>query len=144
MPSEHSCSIHISNSGYLPVIADIMAEMLWPETYFYCTHPLTSESSLQMPNIEFSLSAITLLTIVFFALMTGYAFRSRLTRKKQLKIRELKKEIMHNHAQILELQREHVALEMQMKNVTQVPVLQLQPAFRETTEEPHRLLDGWI
>jgi predicted RNase H-like nuclease (RuvC/YqgF family) len=49
--------------------------------------------------------------------LAGYLLRSRQLQKKQYKISELRKEIVYNHAQILELQSEYVNLEKEMKGV---------------------------
>jgi hypothetical protein len=80
-----------------------------------------------MPDIEFTISVLTLLAIIFFAAGIGYAFRSRQIRKKQLKIQHLKKEIAYNHAHILEQQKEYVALETEMKKLMQIRVLPFKP-----------------
>lgn len=68
-----------------------------------------------MLNLEFTLSIISLVAIVFASLITGYILKSRQLHKKQFKISELRKEIVYNHAQILELQKEYVTLEKTMK-----------------------------
>ena len=75
-----------------------------------------------MLSIEFTLSVISLIAIIAGSLFTGYIFRSRQLQKKQFKISELRKEIVYNHAQILELQKEYVMLEKTMKG-TIAPVL---------------------
>jgi uncharacterized protein YlxW (UPF0749 family) len=75
-----------------------------------------------MLNVEFTLSALSLILLVFGALITGYLLRSRQLKKKQTKISDLRKEIVYNHAQILELQMEYVALEKSM-NATKATVL---------------------
>ena len=67
-----------------------------------------------MLNIELNLSLLNLILLVSGALCTGYLLRSGELKKKQLKISELRKEIVYNHAEILEMQMEYVALE---KNV---------------------------
>jgi hypothetical protein len=97
-----------------------------------------------MPNIEFPISLMSLLAIIFLALITGYASRGRQIRKKQLKIRELKNQILYNHAHILELQKECVALESKMKKTTPVPVLALKPATRDSAEVFHWVSEGLI
>jgi len=85
-------------------------------------------------SIDFSLSAISLLVIVAAAALVGFACRSRQLRKKQLRIVELKKEMIHNHAYILELQKEYVALEMKLQS-TETPVLQISTAFKNAFPE---------
>jgi hypothetical protein len=75
-----------------------------------------------MFTIEFTLNVLSLILIISGALIAGYYLRSRQLRKKQFKISELRKEIVYNHAQILELQKECVSLEKIVK-VNIAPVL---------------------
>jgi hypothetical protein len=75
-----------------------------------------------MLNVEFTLTALNLILLISSALFVGYLLRSRQLKKKQTKISDLRKEIVYNHAHILELQMEYVALEKSMK-VTQATVL---------------------
>ena len=70
-----------------------------------------------MLNVEFTLNVLSLIFLVGGSLLTGYLLRSRQLKKKQFKISELRKEIVYNHAQILELQSEYVNLEKEMKGV---------------------------
>jgi hypothetical protein len=69
-----------------------------------------------MLNVEFTLNVLNLILLVGGSLLTGYLLRSRQLKKKQYKISELRKEIVYNHAQILELQSEYVNLEKEMKS----------------------------
>jgi hypothetical protein len=75
-----------------------------------------------MLNVEFTLSALNLILLIFSALFIGYLLRSHQLKKKQFKISELRKEIVYNHAHILELQMEYVALEKSM-NTTKATIL---------------------
>ncbi len=68
-----------------------------------------------MLNVEFTLNVLSLILIVSGSLVFGYYLRSRQLKKKQHKISELRKEMVYNHALILELQSEYVALEKSMK-----------------------------
>jgi hypothetical protein len=70
-----------------------------------------------MLNVEFTLNVLSLTFLAGGSLLTGYLLRSRQLQKKQFKISELRKEIVYNHAQILELQSEYVSLEKEMKSV---------------------------
>jgi cell division protein FtsB len=74
--------------------------------------------------MEFTFSVISLAAMIGGSLLAGYFWRSRQLQKKQSKISELRKEIVYNHAQILELQKEFVMLE-KTKNGTIAPVLPL-------------------
>jgi hypothetical protein len=84
-----------------------------------------------MLNVEFTVNVLTLIIIVASALFVGYLLRSRQLRKKQFKISELRKEIVYNHAQILELQMEYVSLEKEM-NVGKATVRPMNPIVSET------------
>ena len=86
-----------------------------------------------MLNAEFTLNVLSLILIVSGALIFGYFLRSRQLKKKQFKIAELRKEIVYNHAQILELQTEYVSLEKSM-NVNQATVLPMKPIVAEIKE----------
>ena len=93
-------------------------------------------------NIEVSMNALTFLGIVFGAAFGGYFLRNRQTKKKQSKIQELRKEIVWNHAQILELQKEYVALESKVQ-VSQAPVLPINIPI-EYREETKKVSDGFM
>jgi hypothetical protein len=69
-----------------------------------------------MLNVEFTLNVLSLILIVLGAVFAGYYLRSRQLKKKQFKISELRKEIVYNHAQILELQMEYVSLEKSLNS----------------------------
>ena len=86
-----------------------------------------------MLYVELTLNVISLILIVSGALFTGYFLRSRQLKKKQHKIAELRKEIVYNHAQILELQTEYVALEKTL-NISKAPVLPMNTVVAESKE----------
>jgi hypothetical protein len=86
-----------------------------------------------MLNVEFTLNVLSLIFIVSGAIFAGYYLRSRQLRKKQFKISELRKEIVYNHAQILELQMEYVSLEKSM-NAGKATVLPMNKVVAETKE----------
>ncbi len=86
-----------------------------------------------MLYVEFTLNVLSLILIVSGALFAGYFLRSRQLKKKQHKIADLRKEIVYNHAQILELQIEYVALEKTM-NISKAPVLAMNTVVTETKE----------
>jgi hypothetical protein len=86
-----------------------------------------------MLNVELNLSLLNLILIVAGSFCTGYLLRSRQLKKKQTKISDLRKEIVYNHAQILEMQMEYVALEKSV-NSSQAPVLPMNVIATETKE----------
>ena len=64
-----------------------------------------------MFSIDLTLNAFFLLAILAGSGFLGYCLRSRQLKKKQFKIVELRKEMVDNHAYILELQKEYVELQ---------------------------------
>jgi hypothetical protein len=82
---------------------------------------------------EFTLSVLSLILLVTGSMSVGFYLRSRQLRKKQFKIAELRKEIVYNHAQILELQMECVGLEKSMKT-TKATVLPMKAGKSEIKE----------
>lgn len=86
-----------------------------------------------MLNVEFTLNVLSLILLVIGSVGFGFYLRSRQLRKKQFKIAELRKEIVYNHAQILELQMECVGLEKSMK-ITKATVLPMNTGKSEIKE----------
>ena len=97
-----------------------------------------------MDDFELSINLVTLVVVVLIAAIIGYAIRSGRTRLKQLRTRELKREIMNSHAQILELQKEFVLLESRMKSTTQIPVLNIRSTHNDYLEEFNSISEGFV
>jgi predicted RNase H-like nuclease (RuvC/YqgF family) len=87
-----------------------------------------------MLDAEFTLNVLSLIGIVSGAILTGYYLRSRQLKKKQYKISELRKEIVYNHAQILELQKEYVSLEKSLQGNGIAPVLPMNKIHSDIKE----------
>ena len=94
-----------------------------------------------MFTVDVSINLFTLFCIVLSGIVVGYFLRSRQLRKKQMKIAELRKEMVRNHAHILELQKEYVELELQIR-AAKTPVLPLKPVIKEYMEEEKRVAEG--
>ena len=90
-----------------------------------------------MLNAEFTLNVLSLIGLVSGGLLFGYYLRSRQLKKKQFKISELRKEIVYNHAQILELQTEYVTLEKSI-NANKATVLPMKSVGAESKESAAR------
>lgn len=90
-----------------------------------------------MLNVEFTLNVLNLILIVSGALGLGYYLRSRQLKKKQFKISELRKEIVYNHAMILELQSEYVTLEKSI-NTGKATVLPMNSVVADNKESAVR------
>jgi hypothetical protein len=87
-----------------------------------------------MLNVEITLTLLSLILIVSGAIFAGFLLRSRQLKKKQFKISELRKEIVYNHAQILELQMEYVNLEKSL-NTSKATVLPMNTTLPDSSKE---------
>jgi hypothetical protein len=93
-----------------------------------------------MSSIELSMNVLTLTLVLLAAGLIGYVLKNRQLSKKQMKILELRKEMVSNHAHILELQKDIVALEMELRKFrTAAPVL---PLISLNKEEEKRVAEG--
>lgn len=72
--------------------------------------------------IVVSVNVLVLLGIFVFAFLVGYLLRTAQLRKQHSKVIELETEMLRNHADILELQKEKALLEQKLKEI-QIPVI---------------------
>ncbi len=91
-----------------------------------------------MLTVEFSLNVFSLTIIIVTAVLMGFVFRSRQLKKKQIKISELRREMINNHAYILELQKEFIKLELKL-NGPQTPVLPININAKDHKEDNQRM-----
>lgn len=75
-----------------------------------------------MSILEISFSVMPVLGMMLFSFLTGYILRSGQLRSYRRKIIDLEKEMLRNHAEILELQKERADLQRQMKD-SRIPVI---------------------
>lgn len=68
--------------------------------------------------------------ILMGAFFTGFLVRSTQMKSKKKKVLELENEMLRNHAEILELQKEKSLLEQKLKDV-HIPVISMNPAKDE-------------
>lgn len=80
--------------------------------------------------IEFNLSIFLLAGFLLVAFAFGYLIRTGQMYMLRKKIMELEKEMLNNHAQILELEREKAALIRQMKE-SKIPVIPIKSSKEE-------------
>lgn len=76
--------------------------------------------------------------VIIFAVLAGYAFRSLQLKKLQYKISDLEKEMLANHAEILDLQKERVVQEQKLKELSHpvIPVIPLNKTADDKSEMP--------
>ena len=96
-----------------------------------------------MFTVDLSISLLSFLLITLGAGLIGFALRGRQLKKKQFKISSLRREMINNHAYILELEKENVDLELQLRG-TKTPVMPLKIAGKDYPEENRRLADASV
>jgi hypothetical protein len=87
-----------------------------------------------MPAIELTLNVFVLTGIVFGSFVIGFLIRANQIRSLKRKIVELEKEMLNNHADILELQRSKALLEQNLQ-ASKIPVIPLNPTKEEGGEK---------
>ena len=90
-----------------------------------------------MPAIELSLSIYVLLLIIFVSFLTGFWIRKKQIKPLRKKVYELEKEMLSNHAEILELQRTKTLLEQNIQS-SKIPVIPLNPSKDENSDKALR------
>ena len=94
-----------------------------------------------MFSVELPINLFALAIAIIAAGFIGYSLRSRQLKKKQFKIIELRKEMVENHAYILELQKEYVELEMKITS-NPAPVLAMKNNSRNFDRQSQEALDS--
>ncbi|HLY68852.1 MAG TPA: hypothetical protein VKR53_03930 [Puia sp.] len=72
--------------------------------------------------------------IIFASALAGFLIRSVQIARSRARILLLEQEIRSNHAEILELQKDFIALELKM-NVVKGPVIKMKNVLKETNNE---------
>jgi hypothetical protein len=73
--------------------------------------------------IKLSLDVSLLVGIITIAFATGFLMRGSRLNKLKRRVSELETEMMSNHAEILELQRDRLMLEEKLKDSSNIPVI---------------------
>src|SRR5579864_5640372 len=83
-----------------------------------------------MFTFEFSVNLFVLLAIALFSGFIGYKIKKGMGTRKQSKINQLEKEMLSNHTEILQLQKEYCLMEQKLKDLTK-PVIAMKVASKE-------------
>jgi hypothetical protein len=83
-----------------------------------------------MLAIEITFTLFPLLGMLLVAFAVGFMFRSAQIKSYRRKVLDLEKEMLSNHAEILELQKERASLLRQMKE-SRIPVISMSQAKEE-------------
>ena len=87
-----------------------------------------------MPAIELTLNVFVLTGIIFGAVLIGFLVRTTQIQSLKRKVVELEKEMLSNHADILELQRNKALLEQNLQ-ASKIPVIPMNPAKDDGAEK---------
>lgn len=86
--------------------------------------------------IKLSIDVSMLVGILVLAFASGLLFRGAQLKKQKRRIGELEKEMMDNHAEILELQKEKLMLESQLKGESTIPVIPITAKEEKKSDKP--------
>ena len=89
-----------------------------------------------MLAIQLTINALLLVSIVLTATFLGFIFRSRQIASLRKKVIELENEMLSNHSEILDLQRENASLELQMKQL-HIPVISMKTSREDKLSDTH-------
>ena len=87
-----------------------------------------------MSLAQITISIFPLLAVVLFAFAAGFFLRSAQLKDFRKKILELEKEMLSNHSEILELQKEKAYLLKQMRE-SKIPVIPMSPSIDEQDQD---------
>ena len=91
-----------------------------------------------MLAIQLNINIFLFAGIVAAAGVLGFAFRSQQIGSLRRKILELENEMLSNHSEILDLQRENASLELQMKQL-HIPVISMKTSREDKLADTHDL-----
>lgn len=91
-----------------------------------------------MLAIQLNINALLFVSIVIAATFLGFIFRSRQLWSLRKKVIELENEMLSNHSEILDLQRENASLEQKMKQL-HIPVISMKTSREEKSADTHEI-----
>jgi hypothetical protein len=94
-----------------------------------------------MLTFEFSVNVIILLGIIAVSGLAGFSFRSRQLAKNRMKLVKAENEMISSHAEILELQKEYMTMELKLRGIKDPVIIMRSPGHTENNE---KLPDGGL
>jgi hypothetical protein len=88
-----------------------------------------------MLTLEFSMNVLILFAVILSSFFIGFSFRSKQIRKSHSRVMQLETEMIHNHAEILELQKEYITMELKFRGVKDPVIVMKNPAKEENNEK---------
>jgi len=92
-----------------------------------------------MLTFEFSVNVLILLGIIAVSGFAGFSLRSRQLAKSKLKLAKAENEMISSHAEILELQKEYMTMELKLRGIKDPVIVMRNPLHNESNE---KLPDG--
>ena len=83
-----------------------------------------------MPVFDLTMNIVVFLALMAFAVLVGFALRSKQLAKKNREIAALEMEVIQVSAEILEVQKEYIQLESRMKDMS-IPVISIKQAAKD-------------
>jgi len=87
-----------------------------------------------MLAIQLNINVLLLAAMVAAAAFLGFIFRSQQIGSLRRKVIELENEMLSNHSEILDLQRENASLEQQMKQL-HIPVISMKTSREDKSSD---------
>ena len=87
-----------------------------------------------MVTFEITLNPLIAMTIVLFSGWIGFMLKKRKIAKDRNRMNQYEKEMILNHAEILELQKDYINLELKMRELT-IPVIPISTTVKDNMQE---------
>ena len=88
-----------------------------------------------MLTFEFSINVIILLGIIAVSGFAGFSLRSRQLAKIRMKLVKTENEMISSHAEILELQKEYMTMELKLRGIKDPVIVMRNPSETGSNEK---------
>src|ERR1700729_3557048 len=85
-----------------------------------------------MLTFEFSVNILILLGVVALSGFAGFRLRSRQLAKSRMKLVKVENEMISSHAEILELQKEYMTMELKLRGIKDPVIVMRNPSQAES------------
>lgn len=92
-----------------------------------------------MLTFEFSVNVLILIGIIAVSGFAGFSLRSRQLAKSRMKLVKVENEMINSHAEILELQKEYMTMELKLRGIKDPVIVMRNPSHTDSNE---KLPDG--
>jgi hypothetical protein len=88
-----------------------------------------------MLTFEFSINILILLGVIAVSGFAGFSLRSRQLAKSRSKLVKVENEMISSHAEILELQKEYMTMELKLRGIKDPVIVMRSQSETETNEK---------